>query len=72
MHGETGPVTLKPVQSTAPVGFYLHLRLLSTALQPQEMFGKTTEPQMPFLSFSPNLLTGQICSQFKKTKSAVL
>lgn len=44
MHGETGPVILKPVQSTAPVGFYLHLLLSSTAMR--ETFGNVSEPDM--------------------------
>lgn len=41
MHGETGPVISKPVQSTAPVGFYLHLLLSSTAIR--ETSGKVSE-----------------------------
>lgn len=45
MHGETGPVTLKPVQSIVPLVIYLHLHLLLTAKQPKEPFGKGTEPE---------------------------
>lgn len=42
-HGKTGPATLKPVRSTAPVGIYLHPPLFSIVIQKKRTFGKASE-----------------------------
>lgn len=36
MRGRTGPAALEPVQSTAPVGPYLHRHLSLRAMQPRQ------------------------------------
>lgn len=38
-------MSLKPVPSTAPVGFYQHLLSSSIALHGKEVFGKATNPE---------------------------
>jgi len=65
MRGETGPVALRPVRSTAPVGFYP--RLLLTCRSPAEGNQELEEDEVMekrvSVSLSQNETMGQMCCQ---------